>query len=72
MATKKDTFKDAFEELETIVQRFESGDLDLDESLKQFERGLELAEYCKKQLAVVENKVKEIKGKFKDSEGGDN
>ncbi len=66
MATKKDTFKDAFEELEAIVQKFESGDLDLDESLQQFERGLELAEICKKRLALVENKVQEIKLKFKE------
>ena len=67
MATKKDTFKDALEELEDIVQQFEGGNLDLDESLKKFERGLELAEQCKKQLAVVENKIKEIKGKFADA-----
>ncbi|MDP2656666.1 MAG: exodeoxyribonuclease VII small subunit [bacterium] len=67
MATKKDTFKDAMEELEGIVKQFESGNLDLDESLKKFERGLELAEQCKKQLAVVENKIKEIKGKFSET-----
>lgn len=72
MATKKDTFKDAMEELEGIVQQFESGNLDLDESLKKFERGLELAEQCKKQLAVVENKIKEIKGKFTDNQAVDN
>ena len=65
-AVKKDkqSFQDSFSELEKLVQEFEKGEMDLDDSLKKFERGLELAAQCKSRLAVIENKVKEIKAKF--------
>ena len=61
---KKESFQQSFEELEKIVHEFEEGNLDLDESLKKFERGLQLAEDCKKRLQEVENRVIEIKKKF--------
>lgn len=65
MATKKEqTFVEAFGELETITEWFEGDKIDLDEGLKKFERGLELASFCKGRLTEVENKVKEIRGKF--------
>ncbi len=57
-------FEKSFEELEKIVQKFESGDIDLDQSLKEFERGLELAKLLKGRLKKVENKIVEIKNKF--------
>lgn len=61
---KKQTFASAFAELEEITEWFEKGDVDLDEGLKKFERGLVLAKLCKDQLAEVENKVVELKKKF--------
>lgn len=61
---KQVNFSKAFEELEQITEWFEQGDVDLDEGLKKFERGLELAKACKEKLSEVENKVKEIKKKF--------
>lgn len=61
---KKLTFAEAFAELETITEWFETGDIDLDEGLKRFERGLELAKFCKGKLAEVEVKVVELKKKF--------
>lgn len=65
MVTKsKVNFAKAFEELESITEWFERGEVDLDEGLKKFERGLELAKVCKEKLAEVENKVTEIKKKF--------
>lgn len=63
---KKPKFADAFSELEKIVEKFESGEVDLDEGLKKFERGLELAKMCKERLKEVENKVVQIKKKFED------
>lgn len=62
--TKKPNFSAAFAELEAITEWFEKGDVDLDEGLKKFERGLELAQVCKAKLAEVENKVIELKKKF--------
>ncbi|MBI5369733.1 exodeoxyribonuclease VII small subunit [Candidatus Uhrbacteria bacterium] len=66
MTKKKDlNFAQAFAELEQITQWFDADDnLDLDEGLKKFERGLELASALKKKLGEVENKVEQIKGKF--------
>lgn len=62
--TKKSSFADAFQELENITAWFETAEVDLDEGLKKFERGLELAQICKKKLAEVENQVVSLKQKF--------
>lgn len=61
---KDQSFAKAFEELEKITQSFEKGSFDLDDGLKQFERGLELAATLKKKLSDIENKVEVIKKKF--------
>lgn len=64
MSMKKQTFASAFAELEAITEWFEKGDVDLDEGLKKFERGLVLAKLCKEKLAEVENKVTDLKKTF--------
>lgn len=67
MATKKSDkvdFGKSFEELEGIIEWFEGEEVDLDEGIRKFERGLELAKACKGRLKDVENKVNEIKAKF--------
>ena len=65
MATKKQpSFAEAFAELEKLTEWFETEEVDLDEGLQKFERGLELAKICKKKLAEVENKVTTLKEKF--------
>lgn len=61
---KKTTFAEQFSELETITEWFETADVDLDEGLKKFERGLELAKALKQKLADVENTVITLKKKF--------
>lgn len=63
-AKKKQSFNEAFEELEKIAEKFEEEEVDLEAGLKDFERGLELAAQCKKQLNDLEVKVKEIQAKF--------
>ncbi len=63
-------FEKAFSELEVITEEFEKGEIDIETGLKKFERGLELAEQLKKRLGEIENKVIEIKGRFKDLEKG--
>lgn len=64
MATKKITFAEAFAELEAITEWFETQNVDLDEGVKKFERGLELAKMLKDKLADVENTVVTLKKKF--------
>lgn len=63
-AKKQPSFAEAFAELEELTQWFETEEVDLDEGLKKFERGLELAQVCKKKLGEVENKVTTLKKKF--------
>ncbi len=59
MAEKKHNF--AFEkslgDLESLVQKMESGDLSLEESLKAFEKGVKLTRDCQQALAKAEQKI---------------
>ncbi len=61
------SFQEAFDELEQIAEKFESGTLDLEKSLALYERGLMLVGICKKRVSLVENRVKEINAKFSPS-----
>ncbi len=56
--TKGVDFEAAMSELEGIVERLEHGDLPLEESLKQFERGVELTRTCQAALKQAEQKVR--------------
>ncbi|HEV8659548.1 MAG TPA: exodeoxyribonuclease VII small subunit [Thermoanaerobaculia bacterium] len=53
-------FEKAFKELETIVQRLESEELPLDESLRLFEQGINLSRFCHQRLEEVEKKIELI------------
>ena len=50
-------FEKSLTELEQIVERLELGELSLDESLKQFERGIALTRACQTSLQQAEQKV---------------
>lgn len=56
MATEK-KFEEMMEELETISQELEKGDLSLDESVKKFETGMELSKKCASLLENAEKKI---------------
>ena len=59
MATKKSyPFETALDKLEKLVEKMESGDLPLDESLRIFEEGVKLTRDCQQALAQAEQKVK--------------
>jgi exodeoxyribonuclease VII small subunit len=51
-------FEAALAELESIVQKLEQGELSLEESLKQFERGVVLTRSCQKALRHAEQKIR--------------
>lgn len=50
-------FESQLQELETIVEQLESGELPLDEALKVFEKGVKLSRQCQQLLADAEQKV---------------
>lgn len=51
-------FEKALAELEQLVETMEKGELTLEESLKQFERGVSLTRSCQQALAAAEQKVR--------------
>lgn len=59
MARKKSSldFEKALQELTSLVERLEQGDLPLEESLQQFERGIALTRACQAALKDAEQKV---------------
>ena len=52
------TFKEASIELEQIVRALESGDLELEDSLELYARGVELLKSLRERLAGAEQKVR--------------
>lgn len=52
------SFEAALEELETIVERMEDGEPSLEESLKLFERGMDLTRRCQKALDEAEQRIR--------------
>jgi exodeoxyribonuclease VII small subunit len=59
VARKKSSleFEKALQELESLVAQLEQGDLPLEESLKQFERGIALTRACQTALKDAEQKI---------------
>ncbi len=60
-------FEDAIQGLEKIVDDLESGELSLEDSIKAFEKGIELSRLCRKKLEKAEDRVK----KLLEKSGGD-
>ena len=63
MAESKDKLKDfekSLQQLEKIVGNMESGELGLEESLEQFEKGINLAKTCQDTLANAELRVEQL------------
>jgi exodeoxyribonuclease VII small subunit len=61
-------FEQALGELETVVDRLEHGELPLEEALRQFERGVELARACQGALKQAEQRVEVLLQKTLDAE----
>lgn len=59
-ATNTPDFEKSLDELEKLVERMEQGELTLEESLKSFERGVELTRRCQKALDEAQQKVDQL------------
>ena len=51
------SFEDQLTALEAVVERLESGDLTLEDSVRLFEEGMKLSDACKKELEAAEGKI---------------
>ena len=52
------SFESAMIELEELVTKIETGNLSLEESLKEFENGIKLSRVCQSALKDAERRVK--------------
>jgi len=50
-------FEETMKELEQVVQKLENGELNLDDSIKEFEKGMELSKSASKYLEYAEKKI---------------
>jgi exodeoxyribonuclease VII small subunit len=62
-------FERSLSELEAIVEQLEQGDLSLDDSLRQFERGVQLTRACQSALKQAEQKVEILLRKTGQADG---
>ncbi len=57
---KKKTYEDNIAEIDKIIEKLESGELTLDESIKEYEKSMKLIEKCGSMLEEAEGKIRKI------------
>ena len=55
--SKNTDFEKSLDELENIVEQLQNGDISLDESIKLFEKGIELSKDCRQTLENARQKI---------------
>ena len=55
------SFEQALEQLEKIVASLETGDVPLDRSIENYERGEALKAHCEKLLRAAEDRIEKIR-----------
>ena len=63
---KATSFEKSVQELDSIVEKIESGELNLEQSLELFERGVKLTRECRKILDDAEKKIEILLESTKD------
>ena len=64
-------FEASLLELEKIVEKLEGGEISLDESIKLFEKGMELSNDCRKTLNTARQKIITLTEAEKEAESND-
>lgn len=59
---KSKTYSQAIAEVEAILARFESGQMDVDTLSAEVKRATELIKFCKQRLAKAEKEVEKVLG----------
>ena len=62
------TYEDAFNKLQKITELLENGNVTLDDSIKYYEQGILLKNFCEKKLKDAEMKIKNVLDKSKNRE----
>jgi exodeoxyribonuclease VII small subunit len=58
------TFEQAVQALEKIIERIESGEIGLEQSIAEYERGVSLIKRCREVLDRAEQRVEELTGQM--------
>jgi len=58
---KNYTFEEALDELESIVNRLQSGQLTLDQALEEYEKSVSLIKLCENKLNECEKRITVLK-----------
>ncbi len=58
MTQKKPHLEKDLASLEKLIEKMQSGDIELDQALKHFEQGVGLIKQCQQSLSSAEQKVK--------------
>lgn len=58
-----ETFEELLNELNKIVEELEKGDLSLDESIKKYEKGMELSKRCTEMLENAKEAITKVMDK---------
>ena len=64
MTKKKFSYKEALKEIETIVEKIENEEADIDELSQMVKRALNLLDSCKKKLKSTEDELNDSLEKF--------
>lgn len=54
------SYEEAVAYLEKVVKKLEAGDISLDESLRLFQKGMELSNICHNKLDEIEKKITQL------------
>lgn len=60
MAQKKISYNEAYSQLQEILEKIESGELDVDELTKSVKKAAELIKFCKSKLFDTEAEIEKI------------
>ena len=58
---KENSFEKNLQKLELIVEKLESGEIGLGDSVKLYEEGMKIKKICDKKLKDIEMQIKKIK-----------
>lgn len=60
MAKKEKTYSEAVQELQTILDRIESGDLDVDVLTEEIKKASVLLKFCKDKLYKADTEIRKV------------
>ena len=57
---REPTFEEALQELENTIEKLNSGDLNLEDSMKAFEKGMKIQAFCRRKLDRSTDQMNQI------------